>query len=204
MEKAVVIIGEKGHGKTEFGRRLAAALDTLSTDTSGILNEVENDRRTRVGLGPLFKATDEDQQWFEQQMAKHQRASQNEIQRVVERRIKERDRKYLIALGDAVGRADPTFLLRACLRRGRVVVGCRLIGELREAKKDGLVEAVVWVQRLDYNEGGIDNLELNINDADIVVANDKTPDDLAGKALEVKKWLGERATSERYLHTDGS
>lgn len=204
MEKAVIVIGEKGHGKTEFGRRLAAALDTLSTDTSGILNEVENDRRTRVGLSPLFESTDEDQKWFEEYRKKYPGLSQREYDMQVARRVKERDRKYLIALGDAVGRADPTFLLRACLRRGRVVVGCRRVEELREAKKIGLVDAVVWVQRLDYNEGGIDNLELNINNADIVVANDKTPDDLAGKALEVKKWLGDRKTSERYLHTDGS
>ena len=204
MEKAVVIIGTKGHGKTEFGRRLAAALDTLSTDTSGILTEVENDRRTRVGLSPLFESTADDEGWLQGYRQQYPGLSQHEYIKAVERRIKERDRKYLIALGDAVGRADPTFLVRACLRRGRVVVGCRRIEELREAKKTGLVEAVVWVQRLNYREGGIDNLELNINDADIVVANDKTPDELAGKALEIKKWLGDRETSERYLHTDGS
>ncbi len=196
MRKAIIIVGQKGHGKTSFGRCLARELDTLSYDTSTVLTEIENDRRTRVGLPPLFQSTPEDEQSYEDDRKKYPGLSSNEYAVRLERRIKNRDRRYLIAVGDAMTRAVPTILVQACLRRGRVVVGCRRINELREAKAADLVEAVVWIQRPDYDEGGEDNLQLNIRDSDIVVANNGTLDDLTGRAQEIVEWLGDRTGTE--------
>ncbi|KKN96900.1 hypothetical protein LCGC14_0165440 [marine sediment metagenome] len=192
MDKAIIIIGQKGHGKTEFGRCLGRKLDTLSCDTSTILTEIENDRRTRVGLPPLFESTADDEGWLITYRKAHPGLSPCECDTMLGRRIKNRDRRYLIALGNAMGRADPTVMIRSCLRKGRIVIGCRRMEELRAARDQGLVEAVVWVQRPDYHEGGDDNLELNLRDAEIIVANNGTLDDLRGRAQEIVEWLGDK------------
>lgn len=190
MKSAVVVIGHKGHGKTEFGLRLALQLNTLAWDTSRILTDIENWRRTYVGLPPLFQATPEDVVWAEGQV-KERGLSFNDAKILAERRIKDRDRKYLIALGDAMGAADPTVMVRACMRKGRVVAGCRRIEELHTAIKDGLVYTTVWIERPDFNEGGIDNLELTKGHAQFYVENDGTLDDLDSKAGEIADQIRE-------------
>lgn len=137
-----LVIGPQGSGKTTFGKRLAARLDTVCTDTSEWLVAVETKRLIDSGEG--WKGWDPERG--------------------------RPCRRLLVALGNAVVAVEPSCLVDRCFREGRVCSGVRRRAELHAARSLYPGVVVVWIDRAAGHEAYADNLELTAADADVVVA----------------------------------
>ena len=157
--RKILIIGNKYHGKTTFANFLKDAL--------GDAQAYSTSSYLIYRLGMLKGVSTE------------------EILKE-----KEKYRPDLIELGNAMCNVDAGCLVSICLwschKTFALIDGVRRISEFERVKS--MFETVIWINR-PSEPIGRDNLELKAGDANMVIDNTGTLDDLRGKAQNLAKKL---------------
>lgn len=103
------------------------------------------------------------------------------------KRREERDR--WVAKGDELIELhnDPAFLVRECLKVGRIVVGCRRREEVRQVRLERLVDLVLWIER-----PGCDDSTMGFGPemADTIIENNRTIEKLYERLEGLARFAG--------------
>lgn len=179
----VAIVGMPQSGKSTFGSYLAEYLGTKAVDTSEWLVEVETERQKALhgddpksiclGCGKDTKAGCDCPAGVGLRKGwDHQRDRPS--------------RELLIALGDAVCKGRPSFLIDRALEGGNIVVGIRRVEEFESLPQDVYT---VMVQRPGFDKA--DNFSVPEESAAEVIINDGDLDGLKAKAEDLANRLAQ-------------
>jgi hypothetical protein len=129
----VAVIGPQGAGKTTFAKALAKALGTRVADTSTSLSLIVDERRKILREPPI--------DWRDPE-------------------VKEHYRQELVSMADAIKLVEPLTLIRAAMRKGRVVSGIRATSELDAAIAERLIVMVFYISRPGVEPSAKDNFDI--------------------------------------------
>lgn len=152
----IAIIGKAQSGKTTFANYLSKYLDLKTSNTSDWLISVEKLRREKLAY----------------LMPEMQECSKFS---------KDKNRDWLIALGDAVCGLQPDFLIEQAFKRGDIITGIRRKEEYKFLDKDVIT---IYIDRETTVK---DNFDIPKIEARYIILNNLTLEALDVKAKDLAK-----------------
>lgn len=91
-------------------------------------------------------------------------------------------------IGNEVREKGPTTLIREALEHGEITGGIRDLEEIRAAKREGLFDLIVWVER---KSAPVDpTLKFTSEDADIIIENNGTLEEFQDRLRQLAAFAG--------------
>ena len=97
------------------------------------------------------------------------------------------NRQFWFDVGNELRAGDPAYLVRECLRGGEIVVGLRNADEVVEARRVGLVDLFIWIERdvlRDHTQTFGPEL------CDVVIPNNGSLEEFFGKLAALARFAG--------------